>query len=395
MDVSENAVVDFAFEGEVVPAYRVAYVEPPIVADGSGMELDLDGVAFLEVVVSPGAGVDLSGEEPRETFTGEDRFTVDSVDGIVELVENGDFESVLTWTIGLTARHPFSVDARPGSLTIDLEVPDDTTASLLGAEPATCTSADGFTVSYPSDWWASTGELACGSFAPTELHLAPNTDVTAPVMIFADPVEFETVVSPSQSREELSRAVTTLDGRQAVRIVSNVEEGLYAPGTEVTSYFVELEPIDEEPRTLIATTADVGDYEYERNAALLDEMFRTIELDEPGPENLVAMFRGGGAPFEVTAVDDSGSQICLAVSPGESRACLTAPAGNRVVGDIVGDVIVGLSGPDVFRVEVEDGLSFLPVELDSGTHAWAAPFDGTDFEVLGSDGDTVLIETIS
>ncbi len=189
VDVSENAVVDFAFEGEVVPAYRVAYVEPPIVADGSGMELDLDGEAFLEVVVSPGAGVDLSGEEPRETFTGEDRFTVDSVDGIVELVENGDFESVLTWTIGLTARHPFSVDARPGSLTIDLEVPDDTTASLLGAEPATCTSADGFTVSYPSDWWASTGELACGSFAPTELDLAPNTDVTAPVMIFADPVE--------------------------------------------------------------------------------------------------------------------------------------------------------------------------------------------------------------
>ncbi len=189
--------------------------------------------------------------------------------------------------------------------------------------------------------------------------------------------------------------MTTLDGRQAVRIVSKVEEGLYEPGTEVTSYFVELEPIDEEPRTLIATTADVGDYEYERNAALLDEMFRTIELDEPGPENLVAVFRGGGAPFEVTAVDDSDTQVCLAVSPGEPRTCLTAPTGNRVVAEIVGNAIVGLSGPDVFRVEIEDGLSFLPVELDSGTHAWAAPFDGTDFEVLGSDGDTVLIETIS
>jgi hypothetical protein len=245
-------------------------------------------------------------------------------------------------------------------------------------------------VSYPTDWWASTGELACGSFAPTELDLTPNTDTTAPVMIFADPVEFRIAVAPTESRDELSRAVSTVDGRQAVRIVSTVQEGLYPVGTEVTSYFVELEPVDDAPRTLVATTADIGAYDYERNVTLLDEMAHTIRLDSPGPNNLIASYRGGGAPFDVFAGAD-GAETCLTVDPGEATTCLAAPAGNRVNADVIGDALVGLAGPDVFQIQVENGVSFLPVDTDSGTSAWAVPFDGSEFEVLGSDGDTVRI----
>lgn len=203
VDVSADATIDFGFEGDVVPAYRAEYVEPPIVADASGTEIDLDGEAFLQIVVSPGAGVDLSGDEPRETFTGTDRFAVESVDDIVELAETGDFESVLTWTIGLTARHPFTIEATPGSLVVDLAVSNEATAMLLGTDPAR----------------ASSGELACGSFAPTELDLTPNTDTTAPVMIFADPADFQMVVAPTETRNELSRAVSTIDGRKAAHRV--------------------------------------------------------------------------------------------------------------------------------------------------------------------------------
>lgn len=390
VDVTDDATITFAFEGETTPAYRVAYVEPPIVADGSGMELDLGGDAFLQVVVTPGAGVDLSGDEARETFTGPDRFTVEGTDHVVEVAETGDFESVLTWTIGLDATHPFTVEATPGTLVVDIIGSQTASASLLGADPATCSSPDGFSVSYPSHWWASSGELACGSFAPTELNLTPGTDVTAPVMIFVDPVDFRTAAAPGEASEELDRAVSTLDGHRAVRTVSTVDEGLYPSGTEVTTYIVEFATGDD-AQTLIATTADLESYAYERNVKLLDEMFRTIELDQSGPEGLVASYRGGGTPFDVIA-EPSNSEVCLTVDPGDLTTCLDAPAGNRVDAALVDDVLVGLAGPDVFRIEVEGGISFLPVPIGSATSAWAVPFDGSDFNVLGTDGDTILIE---
>ncbi|MGY1826001.1 AMIN-like domain-containing (lipo)protein [Blastococcus sp. SYSU DS0541] len=110
------------FEGDDVPSYRVGYVEPPITEDGSGREVQVAGSAFLEVRVSPASGVDLSGEEPRETYTGRDHITAPGGEVITEAVETGDFESMLAWTIGLEEQVPFGVAelSDPARLVVDV-----------------------------------------------------------------------------------------------------------------------------------------------------------------------------------------------------------------------------------------------------------------------------------
>lgn len=106
-DGFDRVVLEFA--GDVPPGYRVSYVEPPITEDGSGAEIPVPGSAFLQVRATPASGVDLSGDVPRETYTGPDR--VAPVDGgvVTEVVRTGDFEGQVAWTIGLQQRVPFGV----------------------------------------------------------------------------------------------------------------------------------------------------------------------------------------------------------------------------------------------------------------------------------------------
>ncbi|SEM12954.1 hypothetical protein SAMN04515665_1335 [Blastococcus sp. DSM 46786] len=110
------------FEGDEVPSYRVGYVEPPITEDGSGRQVGVAGSAFLQVRVSPASGVDLSGEQPRETYTGREQLTAPGGQVITEAVQTGDFESMLAWTIGLEERVPFGVTtfSDPARLVVDV-----------------------------------------------------------------------------------------------------------------------------------------------------------------------------------------------------------------------------------------------------------------------------------
>ncbi|MCZ2824721.1 MULTISPECIES: AMIN-like domain-containing (lipo)protein [unclassified Modestobacter] len=119
-DGFDRVVLEFA--GDAVPGYRVSYVEPPITEDGSGAEIAVPGQAFLEVRVAPASGVDLSGSEPRETYTGPDRVAPSDGGVVTEVVETGDFEGQLAWTIGLDQRVPFGVAMLedPTRLVVDL-----------------------------------------------------------------------------------------------------------------------------------------------------------------------------------------------------------------------------------------------------------------------------------
>ncbi|MCZ2860891.1 AMIN-like domain-containing (lipo)protein [Blastococcus sp. VKM Ac-2987] len=110
------------FEGDEVPSYRVGYVEPPITEDGSGREIEVAGSAFLEVRVSPASGVDLSGEQPRETYPGRDQLTAPGGQVITEAVRTGDFESMLAWTVGLEERVPFGVTTLPDPARLVVDV---------------------------------------------------------------------------------------------------------------------------------------------------------------------------------------------------------------------------------------------------------------------------------
>jgi hypothetical protein len=106
-DGFERVVLEF--EGDEVPSYRIGYVDPPIRQPGSGHELSVEGVAFLELRLEPATSVDLTGPDFEETYTGPERIPLDGPGPTNELVFVGDFESNMAWVVGSEVRSPFAV----------------------------------------------------------------------------------------------------------------------------------------------------------------------------------------------------------------------------------------------------------------------------------------------
>ncbi|HEX5585989.1 MAG TPA: hypothetical protein VFZ17_01655 [Acidimicrobiia bacterium] len=76
------------------------YVSRPILADPSGQVVGVDGNAVIRIAMSNAAGVDLSVDPPVSTYTGPLRIRPD-LPNVVDIVEVGDFEGVLSWAIGI------------------------------------------------------------------------------------------------------------------------------------------------------------------------------------------------------------------------------------------------------------------------------------------------------
>lgn len=113
----------FEFEGTSVPGYRVGWVDGPILADGSGEPVAVDGDAYLEIVLQPASGVDMSAPELRVTYEGPDRIdTSGTTEQLTDLVRTGDFEAVLTWVAGATQQAPFRVLALTSPTRIAIDV---------------------------------------------------------------------------------------------------------------------------------------------------------------------------------------------------------------------------------------------------------------------------------
>jgi hypothetical protein len=103
-----------------VPGYRIAYVQRPVLADGSGAEVRIAGDHVLVIRMEPALDADLSQESAPLTYTGPRRFSPGTPE-VKELVRVGGFEGVLTWAIGLTDRADFraSTLADPPRLVLD------------------------------------------------------------------------------------------------------------------------------------------------------------------------------------------------------------------------------------------------------------------------------------
>lgn len=112
--------VVFSFDGDV-PGYEIGYVEPPILADGSGEPVAVRGGAYLRARFEPASGVDLSGPEYREVYVGPTTVTGDT-SVVIEVVRTGDFEAVLTWVAGISERQDFRVTTltSPARVVIDV-----------------------------------------------------------------------------------------------------------------------------------------------------------------------------------------------------------------------------------------------------------------------------------
>ncbi|CAN5602312.1 hypothetical protein BH18ACT1_BH18ACT1_08140 [soil metagenome] len=116
--------VVFQLDGPV-PAYRIEYVEEAV-ADGSGEPVAVRGGALLQVTMTPASGVDLTGADPEEIYTGPARFDAEGTAFVDELVRTGDFEGVLTWVIGVSEEVDVGVAVLedPARLVIDLLEPE-------------------------------------------------------------------------------------------------------------------------------------------------------------------------------------------------------------------------------------------------------------------------------
>ncbi len=96
--------IAFDFEDNL-PGYAIEYVEPPIVQDGSGEPVDIEGAAFLKVVFNTAQAHDDAG---NSTYTGPREITP-GLDSVSEMEMAGDFEGYVTWGIGLPEELDFRV----------------------------------------------------------------------------------------------------------------------------------------------------------------------------------------------------------------------------------------------------------------------------------------------
>jgi hypothetical protein len=116
-----SAVVFNLKPRHLAPGYRVSYetADTAKVEDGSGNPVAIAGDAFLVVRLTPAMTATIDGEQVTKTYTGPNRLPGEAP--ITEVVKTGDFESVVTWVIGLDRVRPFLVTASDGILLVDIE----------------------------------------------------------------------------------------------------------------------------------------------------------------------------------------------------------------------------------------------------------------------------------
>ena len=110
--------VVFQFDSGL-PDAVIEGVLPPFYADPSGLEIEVDGSAFLKVTMQGASKVSPDGVV---TYDGSTSFEP-GFERLIQLVEGGDFEAVSTWYLGLDGGSCYRVLtlSDPSRLVIDIE----------------------------------------------------------------------------------------------------------------------------------------------------------------------------------------------------------------------------------------------------------------------------------
>ena len=86
--------------------------------DASGRAVAVKGKAFVVVHFTPASGADLRGSTLKLVYRGPKRMKPAVQGPVQEVVRTGDFESILSWTIGLDKRRPFHVVRSGAKVTV-------------------------------------------------------------------------------------------------------------------------------------------------------------------------------------------------------------------------------------------------------------------------------------
>jgi hypothetical protein len=116
--------ITFEFEKqEPGPGFEVSYqpADAAKVEDGSGKPVEIDGNAFLVVKLTPAMTAKIDGDQVTKTYTGPNRVPTEGFSHTREVVKTGDFESVVTWVIGLDEKVPFRTNASDSQLVVELD----------------------------------------------------------------------------------------------------------------------------------------------------------------------------------------------------------------------------------------------------------------------------------
>ncbi len=137
---------------------------------------------------------------------------------------------------------------------------------------------DGYAIEYPAGWQVNTGEILspCALFDPDPIEVPRNSEIPIEIaiMINVEPVPFATLTGDVMGRRNLARELTTVDGRNAMRVDGETTgEGLYDAGIRSYQYFVDLGDT-----TMVASTYDVGATPFERKRRILDDMMATLDF---------------------------------------------------------------------------------------------------------------------
>jgi hypothetical protein len=114
----DRVVIEF---DQGIPPFTLGEATPPLLADPSGLEMDVEGDAFWSLVLQGGTRVALDGSM---SYDGPTDFTP-AFPALAEMVEAGDFEAVSSWYIGLHEGSCARVLtlADPSRLVIDIQQP--------------------------------------------------------------------------------------------------------------------------------------------------------------------------------------------------------------------------------------------------------------------------------
>jgi hypothetical protein len=114
--------VTFKFKDDA-PGYDVSY-QPEQIAkfeDGSGDPVAVAGGDFLVVRMSPAMTAEIDGEDVQPTYEGPSSIPAPTNARFVrEVAKTGDFESRVTFVIGLDNKHPFTVTADGDELVVEI-----------------------------------------------------------------------------------------------------------------------------------------------------------------------------------------------------------------------------------------------------------------------------------